>query len=502
MKYHTSLEASILVGLFLAGGTLAANAADYHVIVTKVGFPSPAVGATPCTLPWGPELVSGASVEGYAQSSVAYPSTCVSVAVRGRCENGVLVPSTLSQSCDEVPSVALAPVNLPSVIPNAPYSYDFNSLLSIGDSESAVAGSVTWSLVSGQLPGGLTLDGTTGVLSGKVATPSSTKITVAATYKKTNGQQAYQLVVANLTMALAGQSFSTMQLQSPVAFDFGTKLTVTGDPSYTSGQTSWSVLTGTLPQGLTLSPAGVLSGTVTAFADGGNNVTLQATYRSNSATQSYTFGAVDPYFSYVTSLLHMEGVPGSVSISDVKGNAVSVNQGSLSATDKKYGATSYYNTGPGYLSLPSSVLNFGTGDFTVEMWVKLLNPGNAYNYLFSNNVGGTALVLRFGDSGYGRRLQTIVGADPANLAASPTWTNSNFANAWHHVAVTRAGTLVRTFVDGTLSYSQTSGASIGGGGFVSIGNGSSMYVDEFRATKGIARYTSNFTPPAYTLPSQ
>ena len=82
---------------------------------------------------------------------------------------------------------------------------------------------------------------------------------------------------------------------------------------------------------------------------------------------------------------------------------------------------------------------------------------------------------------------------------------------WHHVAVTREVGLLRMFVDGVLvgtgasSVSYTSTITL-----LSVGyqvQGSARYpfrggIDEVRITKGVARYTTNFTRPDKPFPSR
>jgi hypothetical protein len=74
-------------------------------------------------------------------------------------------------------------------------------------------------------------------------------------------------------------------------------------------------------------------------------------------------------------------------------------------------------------------------------------------------------------------------------------------NTWYHVAVTRSGNTLRIFINGTLEDSLTTSVAIDDGTINRIdigGNGGGHnfigYIDEARITKGVARYTSNFTP--------
>jgi hypothetical protein len=104
------------------------------------------------------------------------------------------------------------------------------------------------------------------------------------------------------------------------------------------------------------------------------------------------------------------------------------------------------------------------------------------------------------------RVATGVGSYPLLSASVP-------ANQWCHVAACRSGTSVQIYVDGvaqgpsaSVSASQvfaTDGKlSLFRGGPGSGGNDAFFVgmIDELRVTKGVARYTANFTPPTAPLP--
>jgi hypothetical protein len=86
------------------------------------------------------------------------------------------------------------------------------------------------------------------------------------------------------------------------------------------------------------------------------------------------------------------------------------------------------------------------------------------------------------------------------------------SGSWYHIAITKSGTTHRLFVngvqDGTATNSTSADASIVSIGSKSPGaSGSSIvnlngYIDDLRITKGIARYTSAFTPPTAAFADQ
>lgn len=187
---------------------------------------------------------------------------------------------------------------------------------------------------------------------------------------------------------------------------------------------------------------------------------------------------------------------------------------SRTSTQFKYGAYSIYFDGNGdYLSAPaSSNYNFGSGNFTVEMWI---NPtsglaNNTQKHLFGNRAS-TALfrsILSFmtynsAQARYSLSFYATLNSTTWGVAyTTPTAVIS--PNVWTHVAFVRNGNEYSVFINGvktvmsTIAGTITSDNSpfvIGSNSITNPGaNGYLGYMDEFRITKGIARYTSTFTP--------
>ena len=152
----------------------------------------------------------------------------------------------------------------------------------------------------------------------------------------------------------------------------------------------------------------------------------------------------------------------------------------------------------------SNDFEFGTGAFTVECWVYMTNVSN-YRTIWTSgrqgNVGNIGIYIQNGN-----KCEVYNnGVGPAYLSQSFTFTMST--NTWYHFALTKSGNTMRVFIDGTLQGSGTTvtynfkstgnqPAAIGtdvGTGFSFLG-----YIDDFCIRKGVATYTSNFTPR--TLP--
>jgi hypothetical protein len=75
-------------------------------------------------------------------------------------------------------------------------------------------------------------------------------------------------------------------------------------------------------------------------------------------------------------------------------------------------------------------------------------------------------------------------------------------NGWHHIALVRNGTAVKFYYDGVMKGSGTDSTNLTATG-IDIGyvfSGGAWgsfygYIDDLRITRGLARYTANFTPP-------
>ena len=211
-------------------------------------------------------------------------------------------------------------------------------------------------------------------------------------------------------------------------------------------------------------------------------------------------GTVTPSAIVASLLLHCDGSNGSTTFTDSSPTPVEVyrnGNAEISTTQSKFGgASGYFDGATSYLIAESGdALQFGVGDFAVEMWVRFNSTGNALLYDTipiggdAGRLGGFALVLQDG--------QFNIFHD--GFKGSPSVTAST--GQWYHIAFTRSAGLCRLFVDGQVDSSFTLGvdmtdtvALIG-----RVGDSAAYfldgYIDELRVVKGQALYTANFTPP-------
>lgn len=192
---------------------------------------------------------------------------------------------------------------------------------------------------------------------------------------------------------------------------------------------------------------------------------------------------------------------GSIVDNAMMNNWETVNSTQISTSIKKYGTGSIYNPAGSSLRVNSIAPNaFGTGDFTIEFWLYPL--GTQFGTPISNWTGpGNWAFLFEGQqitfSGPAAGYQVLV-KDPTNITL----------NQWTHIAVSRASGTMRLFRNGIVVASAANSTSFTAAGQLSIGSlygdGTSWqfngYFDDIRITSGIARYTSDFTPPTAPLP--
>jgi hypothetical protein len=168
----------------------------------------------------------------------------------------------------------------------------------------------------------------------------------------------------------------------------------------------------------------------------------------------------------------------------------------LSTAVKKFGSASLALDGTGdYVVVQSNDdFGFGTEDYTFEGWFyRTSTPTNAYLLDFRAAPTDNAPMILTSTTS----LSLYIGS-----TIIVTGTNSiPLENTWYHIAVSRNGTNTRMFVNGVqvgstytdnTTYTTTSPLYIGTNATQIANRFWPGYIDEFRITKGIARYTSNF----------
>lgn len=220
----------------------------------------------------------------------------------------------------------------------------------------------------------------------------------------------------------------------------------------------------------------------------------------------------DPSFASVVFLEHFEGVSGKEHFANYGSGtpglaanpSVAATRADLTNAASKFGKTSLSVNSTNVIARtgPTSVAAYalGTGDFTIEFWIYPTSALVSGRHLFDMRTGGiNGAFPRIYCNSDGSVRYYVSSADRITSAAGALVTGQ-----WQHVAVARVSGTTRMFIDGTQvgsNYTDSTNygnATIncmasGGGGVALIG-----YFDECRVTKGVGRYSANFTPP--TLP--
>ena len=181
-------------------------------------------------------------------------------------------------------------------------------------------------------------------------------------------------------------------------------------------------------------------------------------------------------------------------------NLETIADAKISTTQSKYGTSSIAFDGTGdYFTAPSNAaFTFGTGDFTIEGWF-YVNSFGANGFIpFDNRASASAIPFNIGVNSSGNPYLY----DGTVVAGSSGIT----LNTWGHIAWVRTSGVLKMFVNGVSVYSAAytvnltgTNCTIGGGVGGLAGYFLNGYIDDFRITKGYARYTSNFTPPENQL---
>lgn len=183
-------------------------------------------------------------------------------------------------------TVLLASASLPEGVVGQAYAgFDFKPLLSSPESGFAPS-AATWAVKAGStLPPGLTLDPSTGLLSGTPTAPYSGAVDVVASYKGATGEQSYAVITRQITVSLTSATLPKATYAAPYQYDLKAHLSVAGDPAYQTGSATFTATS--LPAGLSLNAAGLLSGSP-LIAGAAVPVQVSASYRGVAAQGTFT----------------------------------------------------------------------------------------------------------------------------------------------------------------------------------------------------------------------
>lgn len=239
---------------------------------------------------------------------------------------------------------------------------------------------------------------------------------------------------------------------------------------------------------------------------------------------------VDPYQDNVTALFHFNnslttyttsigsvhtnsgcfsegGIPfGEGNSWNATGTAAYQSKGTYASfsTNAKFGTHSYNANGANRLHFSNYMTFSWAKDFTLEFFVYPTSVASDQYPFGRGDVGSTTIgsFIKMKAGGNGLEIwwnnTSIISTTTAGLF-SP--------NNWYHIALTRQGNSWRAFVNGiqegltaTNTSKDTREVQPTLGGDNTTNTFFSGQIDEFRFTRGVARYTANFSPPTEAFP--
>ena len=218
----------------------------------------------------------------------------------------------------------------------------------------------------------------------------------------------------------------------------------------------------------------------------------------------------DQYASHVTLALPLVGssVDVCASIACTSTAKAITSNGTVAASSIEsnfYSGSFLFDGDSDYFTFaPGGDFAFGTADFTIECWCYSKNRGT-YDYIIDGRNSGQTTgtwTLAYGYSGSGSSLSGNLefASGGSTLLECPTANNPE-AGRWFHVAVARSGTSLKMFIDGVEVTSATNSTDFSTSPSTSyIGTRYSQqhywdgYMQDIRVYKGVAKYTSDFTP--------
>jgi hypothetical protein len=220
-------------------------------------------------------------------------------------------------------------------------------------------------------------------------------------------------------------------------------------------------------------------------------------------TSAFTPPTAPPTAITNTSLL-LNMTNGGIIDNTMSNDLETVGGAQISTTQSKFGGASMYFDGGGDYLVSPKTPNLVLGDtWTIECWYRPESRTDTYPAIVSVSPGNQAGSIWICDrhQSYNTTFSFAVGSG-AQVSGSTTVSNGT----WYHLAlVSNAGSVI-LYVNGTAdntAASRTTSDNTNRQVFVGCNFDFAIYstelngyVDDLRITRGIARYTSNFTVPS------
>lgn len=327
-------------------------------------------------------------------------------------------------------SISVSTSSLAGSVVNQPYS---QSLLAVGGTQPHV-----WSIIgTGTLPPGLTLDPGTGIISGNASSSGTSNFTV----KVTDNVGAFATKPLSITInpLLDITTPAGTLTNATVGKAYSTIFKATGG----SGIYEWSVISGSLPTGLTLSSVtGMLTGTPAEAGPSFFAVQVKDKQYLTTVFKTYDLLVVDPtaasspfYFSDQTGTLITALNFGNVFVNSTEAKTVTVSNNSASpvtVSQVKTDNTAYFTDLPAVFSLAPNAstnftISFRPNSLTTFSGNLILIDSNGIQYKLA--LSGTGSPMSVQTSAANGTVGTVTPLTTAQLPMATKPANINVATA-------------------------------------------------------------------------
>ncbi|WFR78412.1 putative Ig domain-containing protein [Janthinobacterium rivuli] len=322
---------------------------------------------------------------------------------------GTSAPATVTITVGG-PTITITPSTVPAATVGTAYSENVTAANG--------AAPYTYAISAGALPAGLSLNTSTGLLSGTPTAAGTFNFTVRAEDSSTGsgpyaGARAYSLTVAAPTISIVPATLPAMT----AGVAFSQAITATGGtPAY-----NYAVTAGSLPTGLTLAADGTLSGTPAAA--GAYSVTITATDSSTGAgapfsgSRAYS-GSVAPGAPIagnvsVTVAYGSSANPITLSLSGGAATSVAIATGAMHGTATASGTSITYTPTAGYGGPDSFTYTASNGIGTSTAATVTITVGTPTVTIVQTSVAGGTV-----GAAYSQTLTAANGLAPYTYAIS------------------------------------------------------------------------------------
>lgn len=239
---------------------------------------------------------------------------------------------------------------------------------------------------------------------------------------------------------------------------------------------------------------------IAANLAGAGNIPVGGGVSSTGLQVWYPFDS-ESLLPIVDLLMHFDG-----DYSDASGRHTAItptaSATTIDTTNYKFGTGSFVDTNlnaTGNVAITDNLGDFTfAGDFTIDCWWLYPSGGTGWSGAGLFDIGNTTLQILQNYYWTGSVNVQVITANIGTLNLTDTVA---LVAGWNHIALTRQGSTVRLFKNGTLVASGTYSGTLTPTGGAYVGSSQSGYpaqgnIDELRVINGTAIWTSNFTPPS------